>query len=46
MTSGCLPFGSKRNLVGIFPGQYVNERNQVYWAYPCEEMGRILLANP
>ena len=41
MTSGCLPLGYEQNLVGTFPGQYVNERNQVYWAYPCEEMGHF-----
>ncbi len=41
MTSGCLPCRSEQNLVDTFPGQYVNERNQVYWAYPCEEMGRL-----
>jgi len=40
MTSGYLPFGAEHNLVCTFPGQYVNERNQVYWVYPCEEMGR------
>jgi hypothetical protein len=40
MTSGCLLFGSEQNLVGTFSGQYVNGRNQVYWAYPCKEKGR------
>jgi hypothetical protein len=40
MTTGCLSCGSEQNLVGTFPGQYVHAKNQVSWAYPCEEMGR------
>jgi hypothetical protein len=42
MISGRLPIGSEQNLVGTFPGQYVHERNQVYWVYPCEEVAQHL----
>jgi hypothetical protein len=41
MTQGGLPSQPEQNLVCTFPGQYVDESNQVSWGHPCEEMGRL-----
>src|SRR5215467_8885931 len=38
---GMLVLWIRANPCVHFSGQYVNEKNQVYWAYPCEETGRF-----
>ena len=41
MTQGGSCSGAEKNLLSTFPRQYMDERNQVCWAYTYEEKGRL-----